>query len=214
MTFLRKKLHNETGSSMLMALLFLLVAILVSVVILSAAISATAAVRSDQAQQQAMLTVSSAAELLRDSLASEEGSYKEITTFVYPYNAKYGTPTTSKTTQEASGNFSEILNNAVKFLGQYPSAISSGTYTIEAQGLESVSMNLKITYSQEDSTYKLRAEFENITDSDHTCRMVLTMSGSQRLTTQSGTQFINGRDRLVEVQTMSLVWENAHIGKE
>ena len=213
MTFLRKKLHNEAGSSMLMALLFLLVAVMVSVVILSAAISASASVRSDRAQQQAMLTVSSAAELLRDSLASEEGRYQEITTYVYPNNWQGGNPKTEQTTQEASGNFSEILNAAVKYLGQYSSAVFSDNYTIEADRFEPVSLDLKITHDQGTDTYKLRAEFENVTDSGHTCRMVLTMDGSQKPTMQTGRQEINGSWHYVEVITKSLVWENAQIGK-
>ena len=63
-----KKLKNEQGVTILMALLLVLTAAVVSAVILSAALSAARRVNGDRTAQQNYLAVSSAAELVRDSI--------------------------------------------------------------------------------------------------------------------------------------------------
>ena len=63
-----KKLKEQRGVTILMALLLVLTAAVVSAVILAAALSATRRVNSDRSAQQNYLTVSSAAELLRESI--------------------------------------------------------------------------------------------------------------------------------------------------
>ena len=70
---MKRKLHSRSGATLLMALLLLLVAVMVSTVIISAANTATSSLKTRRDNQQAYLTVSSAAEYLRDSLLEEEG---------------------------------------------------------------------------------------------------------------------------------------------
>ena len=65
-----KKCTDRKGVTILMALLLLLVASMVSVVILTAATTAARHISNDRQSQQAYLTVSSAAELLRDDILS------------------------------------------------------------------------------------------------------------------------------------------------
>lgn len=65
-----KKCTDRKGITILMALLLLLVASMVSVVILTAATTAARHISNDRQSQQAYLTVSSAAELLRDDILS------------------------------------------------------------------------------------------------------------------------------------------------
>lgn len=65
-----KKCADRKGITILMALLLLLVASMVSVVILTAATTAARHISNDRQSQQAYLTVSSAAELLRDDILS------------------------------------------------------------------------------------------------------------------------------------------------
>ncbi len=66
-----RKLKNERGESILMALLLLLLASVISALILTAATSAAHHLRNDRKAQQNYLTVSSAAELIRDSVLNE-----------------------------------------------------------------------------------------------------------------------------------------------
>ena len=65
---LLRKFHSQRGETMLMALLLFLVGVMVSAVILAAAISAESDAKAAREEQQAYLTVSSAAELFRDEL--------------------------------------------------------------------------------------------------------------------------------------------------
>ena len=78
-----KKLHSQRGETMLMALLLSLVGVMVSAVILAAAISAESDAKAAREEQQAYLTVSSAAELFRDAIQSGSGRYREIVTKTY-----------------------------------------------------------------------------------------------------------------------------------
>lgn len=71
-----KKLKNERGESILMALLLLLLASVISALILTAATNAAHHLRNDRKVQQNYLTVSSAAELIRDSILQE--SYTRV----------------------------------------------------------------------------------------------------------------------------------------
>lgn len=63
-----KKVKNNSGATILMALLLILLATAVGAAVLTAAVSAARHLRSDREAQQNYLTVSSAAELIRDSI--------------------------------------------------------------------------------------------------------------------------------------------------
>lgn len=78
-----KKVKNNSGATILMALLLILLATAVGAAVLTAAVSAARHLRSDREAQQNYLTVSSAAELIRDSINGQ--TYQRTLTKHYKY---------------------------------------------------------------------------------------------------------------------------------
>ena len=78
-----KRSKNNSGATILMALLLILLATAVGAAVLTAAVSAARHLRSDREAQQNYLTVSSAAEMIRDSINGQtyERALSEIHTF-------------------------------------------------------------------------------------------------------------------------------------
>ena len=74
-----KKIRSSQGATMLMALLLMLVGLMVSAVVISAAVSTVAGIRTGEEQQQAYLTVESAAQLFRDTLEGSGRKYEILT---------------------------------------------------------------------------------------------------------------------------------------
>ena len=174
-----KKLHSQRGETMLMALLLFLVGVMVSAVILAAAISAESDAKAAREEQQAYLTVSSAAELFRDAIQSgksgSSGGYREIVTKTYSGTQLQGTKTEK---QNASGPFSEIFNNVIPTLLTSPTTFRK-TYTLSMDGLEDVTMELTIQPKQEDNTqFTLTAVFYNDTEGKHPCQMTVGFGGT------------------------------------
>ena len=172
---LLKKLHSQRGEPMLMALLLFLVGVMVSAVILAAAISAESDAKAAREEQQAYLTVSSAAELFRDSIQSGSGGYREIVTKTYSGTQLQGTKTEK---QNASGPFSEIFNNVIPTLLKSPSTYQK-PFTLSMDGLEDVTMELSIQPKQGDNDqFTLTAVFYNDPEGDHPCRMTVRFTGT------------------------------------
>lgn len=78
-----KKVKNNSGATILMALLLILLATAVGAAVLTAAVCAARHLRSDREAQQNYLTVSSAAELIRDSINGQ--TYERTLTKRYKY---------------------------------------------------------------------------------------------------------------------------------
>lgn len=172
---LLRKFHSQRGETMLMALLLFLVGVMVSAVILAAAISAESDAKAAREEQQAYLTVSSAAELFRDAIRSDSGGYREIVTETYSGTQLQGTKTEK---QNASGPFSEIFNNVIPTLLTSPTTFRK-TYTLSMTGLEDVTMELTIQPKQEDNTqFTLTAVFYNDTEGKHPCQMTVGFGGT------------------------------------
>lgn len=201
---LLKKLHSQRGETMLMALLLFLVGVMVSAVILAAAISAESDAKAAREEQQAYLTVSSAAELFRDSIQSGSGGYREIVTKTYSGTQLQGTKTEK---QNASGPFSEIFNNVIPTLLKSPTTFRK-TYTLSMDGLEDVTMELSIQPKQGDNDqFTLTAVFYNDPEGDHPCRMTVTFTGE---TTQPPTDWYDSGLRY-EATTTEIKWTGATI---
>lgn len=199
-----KKLHSQRGETMLMALLLFLVGVMVSAVILAAAISAESDAKAAREEQQAYLTVSSAAELFRDAIRSDSGGYREIVTETYSGTQLQGTKTEK---QNASGPFSEIFNKVIPTLLTSPTTFRK-TYTLSMTGLEDVTMELTIQPKQEDnSQFILTAVFYNDPEGDHPCRMTVTFTGE---TTKTPTEWY-GSDLLYKATTTEIKWTGATI---
>ena len=203
-----KKLHSQRGETMLMALLLFLVGVMVSAVILAAAISAESDAKAAREEQQAYLTVSSAAELFRDAIQSGSGGYREIVTKTYVYTYWGSYLTESKTEkQNASGPFSEIFNNVIPTLLTSPTTFRK-TYTLSMTGLEDVTMELSIQPKQGDnSQFILTAVFYNDPEGDHPCRMTVTFTGE---TTKTPTEWYDS-DLLYKATTTEIKWTGATI---
>ncbi len=86
---LQRKLNNNEGKTVLMALFLLLVAIVVSVVIIGAATTAAHQLNDNKDAQQAYLTASSAAELFRDEIVGENGESYTKTVTEYTKTSQY-----------------------------------------------------------------------------------------------------------------------------
>ena len=177
---LLKKLHSQRGETMLMALLLFLVGVMVSAVILAAAISAESDAKAAREEQQAYLTVSSAAELFRDAIQSgDSGRYREIVTKTYVYTYWGSYLTESKTEKKnASGPFSEIFNNVIPTLLTSPTTFRK-TYTLSMTGLEDVTMELSIQPQQgNNDVFDLAAVFYNDPEGKHPCQMTVRFTGT------------------------------------
>ena len=176
-----KKLHSQRGETMLMALLLFLVGVMVSAVILAAAISAESDAKAAREEQQAYLTVSSAAELFRDAIRSGSSGYQEIVTKTYSGTQLQGTKTEK---QNASGPFSEIFNKVIPPLLKSPSTYQK-TFTLSMDGLEDVTMELSIQPKQGDNDqFILTAVFYNDPEGKHPCKMTLTALGVKTISTE------------------------------
>ena len=81
-----KKVKNNSGATILMALLLILLATAVGAAVLTAAVSAARHLRSDREAQQNYLTVSSAAELIRDSITGQ--TYQRTLTEIHTFKEK------------------------------------------------------------------------------------------------------------------------------
>ena len=199
-----KKLHSQRGETMLMALLLFLVGVMVSAVILAAAISAESDAKAAREEQQAYLTVSSAAELFRDAIQSGSGRYREIVTKTYSGTQLQGTKTEK---QNASGPFSEIFNKVIPPLLKSPSTYQK-PFTLSMDGLEDVTMELSIQPKQGDNDQlTLTAVFYNDPEGDHPCRMTVTFTGE---TTQTPTDWYDSGLRY-EATTTEIKWTGATI---
>ena len=179
MDALRRKLHDQRGVSMLMALLLMLVALMVSAVVVAGASSAVSALRTDQKQEQAALTVTSAAELIRNSFLASDMKYVSTTvSYEFYYNPNQNTSSTTTQTIPAELAFSDFANYAIGRLrdGQ-PVLNRVYTFHLEDDRVSDVTATFSMTYDTLDSgetSYVLTAALES-TDPDAPYRMTLVM---------------------------------------
>lgn len=157
------KLQNKSGVTILMALLLLIVAITVSCVVLTAATTSARHINNDRINQQAYLTVGSAAELVRDELI------KELYTVTETTSDTTSVPITEVT--EADGDFAELINGGMEIAlegGNF-----SGNFSVTASNMDEVSAdfsmdserNIRIVFSlSEKDGYIMQLELVPIED--------------------------------------------------
>ena len=199
MQAIRRKLNSQRGASMLMALLLMLVGI-------SAAVNK----RSEKEQQQAYLAVNSAAELVRDDFQSLTGRYKDVTTTVTHAD---GTTTTTNDTIKATCAVGDMINDiGAWFIDVNTTSTYAKTYTFSVDGYEDVSAEILVSVDTgsdgSSKVYNLAATFTNGADSEHPCRVVLTMEG--KLTEER----TSGDTGSTQVVTRTLEWNKAKLQKE
>lgn len=153
MDALRRKLHDQRGVSMLMALLLMLVALMVSAVVVAGASSAVSALRTDQKQEQAALTVTSAAELIRNSFLASDMKYVSATvSYEFYYNPNQNTSSTTTQTIPAELAFSDFANYAIgRLRGGQPVLNRVYTFHLEDDRVSDVTATFSMTYDTLDS---------------------------------------------------------------
>ena len=165
---IKEKLHSENGASFLLALVAFLVAAMVSVTIVAAAVSSLKRVYSDREVQQAHLTLTSAAQLVRDEM--EKTSVKKVE--VVTSSGGGSTTTVSK-----EGTFGPEMKEAVNCVDKgFP--YNGSKFRLEVQGLEMEPVDITFIMKAEDgeSSEKYKVIFTlTLAGSDET--LFLTMDG-------------------------------------
>ena len=177
-----KKIRSSQGATMLMALLLMLVGLMVSAVVISAAVSTVAGIRTGEEQQQAYLTVESAAQLFRDTLEGSGGKYEILTVKKYSDRTLlYEVSSSESVTTASTGPFAAVLKDAMyNVIHQLPGTFS-GTYEITVSDEDAyVPVTLEIMVEPryqgtEMIGCTMEAEFYTAADSGKgLCRMKLT----------------------------------------
>lgn len=165
---IKEKLHSENGASFLLALVAFLVAAMVSVTIVAAAVSSLKRVYSDRAVQQAHLTLTSAAQLVRDEM--EKTSVKKVEVVTSSGGG-------STTTVSEEGTFGPEMREAVDRVDKgFP--YNGSKFRLEVQGLEMEPVDITFIMKAEDgeSSEKYKVIFTlTLAGSDET--LFLTMDG-------------------------------------
>ena len=209
------KLQDNKGSSMILALFLMLVSLMVSNTILAAAASASRSFLTQTDRQQSYLTVSSAAQVFQNSVASGNCNYARTIISV--------TGAADKEEKQAmSGPFSQEIGDAVEaLLGAYAATGYERDYLItvgsSAEEFEPMNLHLRLekTDSDEDTDMVqyclLTATFSNVLPQSTAAmvsgytppyaptQMVLTLRGSLKHTeTQDDTLEENQAKRIVD----------------
>lgn len=163
---IKQKLNNNSGMSILYALLMFLMAVLVCTVIIAASLTSAKAVHNDFAEEQAYLTSESAAKLMQNNI--EAVTVSEVETTVY---AEDGGSSTSKEYKSESSSPSKtlclaVLKKAVQYIDDNPGS----TFSLSAQG----SSDLTITTDEMEPV-----QYEFNMDENYNIRMSFTMEQSQ-----------------------------------
>ena len=214
-----KKVKNNSGATILMALLLILLATAVGAAVLTAAVSAARHLRSDREAQQNYLTVSSAAELIRDSIAGDK--YERTMTETHTAH----TDAEGNTTHEVT--YSTDVNYPTGIMGAWLSAcIEDGSKNVQYASLKDFSDTIEVNLKIDDDTSlrtvtavfsaqkdgKIQVELylkpeEGKTDD---CRMTLTMQGTL---TKADPEYRSDGDDYSNTYKTTVKWEPQRITK-
>lgn len=232
-----KKLKNERGESILMALLLLLLASVISALILTAATNAAHHLRNDRKVQQNYLTVSSAAELIRDSILQESYTrvWEKVTTYKKNDEGQYVWQ--KEDTKLVPGQFAGIMK-AWLAAGIENNTNEGAKYASVAGYQDTIKVDVPIE-GEEDGLQTVQAEFTmdkdtaNITvklsllppdgqesagtegSAAEDCRMTLTMKGavSKKDVSPAGGSISEANGTKIEKYTTTINWSGAKITK-
>lgn len=199
-----KKLTEQRGASILMALLLVLLAVVVSTVILIAAVSAARQLRIDRETQQNYLTVSSAAELVRDSILADR--YEQSDTVE---RDKTGTVRSSITqTKSPDGLLGPWLSLGIDDNGN-PKEYTATLY-LQVEKNEKLG-KVKLDFSMSDYNVSVVLSLADVSGAADDCRMTLWLEG--RPSTVSSTSGGSGSEPSLKTTTQTVKWSNARIEK-
>lgn len=214
-----KKLKNNSGATILMALLLILLAMAVGAAILTAAVSAAHHMKSDREAQQNYLTVSSAAELIRDSIAGD--SYERTMTETHTAHTDAEGHTTYAVSREAK----VTAPNGI--MGAWLSAcIENGNDNNEYASLkdfrDTIEVDLKIDEdtslrtvkavfsAQKDGKIQVELYLKPEEGKTDDCRMTLTMQGTL---TKADPEYRSDGDDYSNTYKTTVKWEPQRITK-
>ena len=215
-----KKLKNNSGATILMALLLILLAMAVGAAILTAAVSAAHHMKRDREAQQNYLTVSSAAELIRDSIAGD--SYERIMTETHTAHTDAEGNTTYTVLREA-----KVTDPPKGIMGQWLSAcIENGSDNNEYASLkdfrDTIEVDLKIDEdtslrtvtavfsAQKDGKIQVELSLKPEEGKTNDCRMTLTMQGTL---TKADPEYRSAGDDYWYTYKTTVKWEPQRITK-
>ncbi len=215
-----KKLKNNSGATILMALLLILLAMAVGAAILTAAVSAAHHMKSDREAQQNYLTVSSAAELIRDSIAGD--TYERTMTETHTAHTDAEGNTTYTVLREA-----KVTDPPKGIMGQWLSAcIENGNENNEYASLkdfrDTIEVDLKIDEdtslrtvkavfsAQKDGKIQVELSLKPEEGKTDDCRMTLTMKGTL---TKADREYRSSGDNYSYIYKTTVKWEPQRITK-
>lgn len=186
-----KKLRSSRGATMLMALLLMLVGLMVSAVIISAAVSTVAGVRSGEEQQQAYLTVESAAQLFRDTLEGSGQKYEIKTVKKYSDSTLvYEVGFYDQEITSPSGPFSAVIKDALdNVIHERPVTFKQSYEVTVDEAYEPVTLDVTVEPVYQGTSMvgcSIQADFYTSPDSGKgMCRMTLTADADLSVITQN-----------------------------
>lgn len=216
-----KKLKNNSGATILMALLLILLAMAVGAAILTAAVSAAHHMKSDREAQQNYLTVSSAAELIRDSIAGDK--YERIMTETHTAQKDDDGNITGYTV-----SYEAKVTDPKGIMGQWLSAcIEDGSENVQYASLkdfkDTIEVDLKIDedtslrtvradfFAQKDGKIQVQLYLKPEEGKTDDCRMTLTMQGT--LTKEEESESHSSGDVDSYIYKTTVKWEPQRITK-
>ena len=215
-----KKLKNNSGATILMALLLILLAMAVGAAILTAAVSAAHHMKSDREAQQNYLTVSSAAELIRDSIAGDKYERTMTETHTAHTDAEGHTTYTvsrkAKVTAPPKGIMKEWLsaciengndNNEYASLKDFRDTIEVDLKIDEDTSLRTVTA---VFSAQKDGKIQVELSLKPEEGKTDDCRMTLTMQGTL---TKADREYRSSGDNYSYIYKTTVKWEPQRITK-
>ncbi len=193
------KVKSERGATMVMSLFMLLFAVMLSVVTLGAALSAAKGVRSEREQQQAYLTVSSAAQLTCDNILQCE----YVKTKIEPERALEEAPA------EEKQDFSLILSKAVEDVERYSTPFEK-EFIIEADAEKLDKVKAVLRMDTPENGYGLLVRFTLEDGGTHDNCVTLCMQGSKSEEEKGG---VNEEGTAYKVTTTTIKWGAPQIVK-
>ncbi len=196
------RLKRKDGKAVFMALLLVLAAMAVSSVILLAAVTAARQLKSDRAEMQDYLTLSSAAELVRDSILNTTFTEERMTVL----DEDGMVVSTDVDPAWTDGLMTRWLKAGVGARGNGTGCADSITVTVgDGSGNKAVQADFSM-----DADLAVKVKFYLEGDEPGECRMTLTLSGTKDYTTST---FPGDDGETVLRETTRVTWDSAKIVK-
>ena len=197
---IKQKLKSENGASFLLALLAFLVAAMVCVTIITAATSSVKRVHSDRESQQMQLAITSAAQLVRDTMGETQYRITTVTT-TEKGNAK------TETTKTAAGVFAQEIKDAIAYIDIHGgSAYADGmNLSVSGTDLPVIAVSFVMT-SDIAEPYKLLFTLRAQETGEV---LYLTMESSSTMESKTETiQSGSNQTKTVTTETTTITWDN------